>query len=751
MINHTEAARSFLDEGMNPIPAKKDKSPNLAAGLNILHEPYPNDFDFSVFERSYGIGIACGGISGGIECIDFDCHQGQNISEIFTKYINDPYIQEMINTGLLAVYSTPSGGYHVVIKSEHYGSSQTLSRYADNNVMIEVRGNGSYFVTFPTPGYNKINGVDIVKLSECEKEDRDYLFDLAKTFNLGTREDKPKNQLGRKWPEKFDDNSIFGHFNNTAEQELFNLLTEKGWVIPDRPIPTKDGVTYFRRPGKDKGISATFGHFHNMFYSFSDSEDAAPFEKEKSYTICDVFIKMKFNDDFQEFKEWLAKKYEVNIPTPVKPSIERFPIDVFPKSIQEFISEMNLSLNYNIDFLSVAFLFTFATLNGNRSKLKVKNGWMAPTIFWSIAVGEPGTMKTHPLSTVIGALQGIDRTNKKRYDQDLDVWETNMEDQKTQKQKATASKEPKPVFRQILINDYTLEALHEVHNFNPNGIGLYRDEIVGFLHDMNKYRRGSDEQFWLESFNNKSYIINRVSKRPLLIDNININIVGSIQPDVLMNVISDSGNNGLVDRFLFTIAETEIKPMTLVEMSEDWLEWWKIQVSEIYEMILAMPENYVYHMSDAAKDYFVTLDKKMVDFQLSEDEPASIKNYVSKMKTYIPRFALLTYLIDGWFGELSSQTVDLIHMQKAERIAEYFINSARYVLTENSYKKEIRSVNASLNGKTNSEKIQILSTKGYKNKDIAKELGCSPAYVSKILKELREKLTEPGTGKPGKS
>jgi hypothetical protein len=54
--------------------------------------------------------------------------------------------------------------------------------------------------------------------------------------------------------------------------------------------------------------------------------------------------------------------------------------------------------------------------------------------------------------------------------------------------------ETKPGFKQTIVSDSTLEALHVVHSINKTRICFYKDELVGFLNDMNRYRKGSDEQ-----------------------------------------------------------------------------------------------------------------------------------------------------------------------------------------------------------------------------------------------------------------
>lgn len=730
MIDYTDPAFYYFDSGINPIPANNDKSPKLPSGHTYFYNPIENIAE--LFKGAYQIGVAAGKVSDGIECIDFDAHNGEPIAEIFNSFTDEPYVKELINTGFMTVIRTIKG-YHCIIKSDNCGPSQVLSKWDTASVMIETRGNGSYFVTIPSPGYSLLKGVELIKLEKIDKETRDYLIDLCRTFSIVEMAPRAE-KTGRKWPESWSNDNIFGYFNNNGAKYVKKCLTDAGWVhVKDRDYDNNT-VEYWRRPGKHKGISATFGMKFNMFYCFTSSVDGL--EYQKAYSPVDIVMIMKFDNNMEKFRAWLNEKMKVKIPEPkidVKP--ESFPTDIFPANIKDYIDMLNKANNYNKDFLSISIMFVFATLTGNKIKLRVKNDWIAPAIFWAIAVGEPGTMKTHPLNSIVRPLKEIDKESKGNFDQEMDEWITMNDDKKK-------DKDPKPFFRQLLVNDYTLEALHEIHTYNKNGLGMYRDEIVGFLNDMNKYRKGSDEQFWLESFNNSSYTINRVSKSPMLIDNININIIGSIQPEILENVVRERGQNGLIDRFLFTVAETEIKPITMNDIEQTWLDWWRDDVVKNMYKSMLIQDNVIINMSDDARLEFQKIDEYLVVIQNSDEETSNMKNYISKMKTYIPRFALLCFIMDSGSGDKGNVVTD-VHMKKARKISDYFINSARYIFGETNKRREIKEVATRANGKSNLEKIILLAEKGYKQKDIAKQVDVSTAYVSKVLKEIKldKKLT----------
>jgi len=455
---------------------------------------------------------------------------------------------------------------------------------------------------------------------------------------------------------------------------------------------------------------------------FVNKSDYIKIARSSYINFADQFNTEKFTE---APKDNIPIQIEVEDEDPQKPS---FPIDVFPEDIRNLIYQLNSALNYSKDYLSIAIMSTFATLNGNKFKLKVKNEWIAPTIFWFAAVGEPGVNKTHPLKSILKPIAKIDSKSKDEYDSIMKS--LSAEDKKDETKK--------PKFKQIIINDYTLEALHSIHDINKRGVLLYRDELIGFLKDMNKYRKGSDEQFWLESFNNNSYIVNRVTKDPLMIEFANINIIGTIQPELLSQVIKEHAGNGLTDRFLYTTNETEIFPLNTSDVNERWVDWWK-DIMTGYNQWSEFLDKYdtkIVNLTPIGMEELISSDSNLCELQKRSDTTYYMRNYISKMRTYLPRFSLLVCLIEVYLTGCTF-IVDIDHVKKANKIINYFMDSAKFVFNDADKTDEIESVSVKLNGKTKAEKIEALHKMKYKQSDIAKKLKVSDAYVSKILKLVK--------------
>lgn len=731
MPNLINAALQLTSEGFGVLPLNSNKTPNLPVGHDCLYSILPDSEVTIKFKDTGKIGIACGCVSDGFEALDFDAHGGEPINGVFDSFMSDKGVHEIVKGNKLPVVQTPSGGFHIYYKNPvKTNPGRALAKWTDETVMIEVRGHGQYVATIPSAGYKQLSGCELVKVPELSREEIEYFYYVAEKLTLCKVVQQSDKSRGS-WPDKFTD-TVWGKYSEDEADHAKQLLINDGWEM--NYTRRTDGVEYWVRPGKDSGFSATFGMYHNMFYCFTSS--AKPFEQNTAYSPYDILLLLQFKGNKKDATEWLNERYGVK-PAPTKfediePEIRNpeFPLDVFPPTIQQFINQLNLSLNYSIDYLAVAIMSTYATLNGNKYKLRVKNGWDAPSIFWFAVVGEPGTMKTHPIKTIFKPLTNIDVRSKAAYD--LEMLEFNRLDEKAKQ------KETKPKFKQVLISDSTLEALHMVHGINKRGICFYKDELVGFLNDMNRYRKGSDEQFWLESFNNSTYIINRVTKEPLLIEDTNINIIGTIQPDILNSIISAHGANGLTDRFLYTSNETNIYPISLTDINPMWLTKWNEMVMEItsYFQYIDSKDTVYLGMSKEALDIFLMVDKQICEAQRSDSVTFQMKNYLNKMKTYAPRFALLMNLIDFHaYGEISDITEP--QMIRASRIIEYFIQSANFIFNNVEKDTEISEVSRKLEGKTKAEKIIELHKKGFKQFEISKKLKTPKTYVSKIIGNIK--------------
>jgi hypothetical protein len=404
-----------------------------------------------------------------------------------------------------------------------------------------------------------------------------------------------------------------------------------------------------------------------------------------------------------------------------------FPVDVFPKEIQMFFHELDTKINYHPDILSISFLSLVSTIIGNKIKLHTKSSWLSSATLWLCIVGDSGTMKSPPMKTIYAPLKdGIDKEFFEQFKKELNDYEINEE--KKGKKDSGYERMSRPVPIQNIVSDSTLEGLYYVWDRNKTGICMYREELVGWLLSMNQYRRGSDEQTWLQLNDNASCTVNRATKDPLRIDDPCINVFGHVQPSIVKEFSSD---NGMMQRILFSKEITRITPLSRLDVDKTWFDWYDNLVRSMYFNI-RNTENVIIKMgADSMNELYNYDESYLTPMMQSENTSQIMKSFLSKMRTFIFRFALVFHVIENVFEQkpFNAET-----MKKAIRVSQYFIESNTQLLENSSNCKQMEDVLQSKNGGTNKEKALKLLDKGFSCADVAKKLGLSRTIIYKYQK-----------------
>ena len=264
--------------GYNMIPVNQDKTPAIKEWKKYQTEKYTG-------ELNGRIGVICGQVSGGLEVLDFDNHDNSAKTRLW-EYLDFDPVKEIIKKYELPIIRTQHGGYHIYYRCKNIeGGKKLAMKMLEGmpDVIIETRGEGNYVLAPPTPGYSLIKYT--FENNPITPDERTILHEYAKSFNeIAEKQQKeyhPHFDTGARPGDVY--NSLSGSINEVKE-----LLRQHGWT---------DNGYYWTRPGKKKGISATFGKVaDNVFYVFTSS--AYPFENDKSYLPFSILALLKYNGDY---------------------------------------------------------------------------------------------------------------------------------------------------------------------------------------------------------------------------------------------------------------------------------------------------------------------------------------------------------------------------------------------------------------------------------------------------------------------
>ena len=98
--------------------------------------------------------------------------------------------------------------------------------------------------------------------------------------------------------------------------------------------------------------------------------------------------------------------------------LQEFPLDIFPRSISEYIEKTCEAIKSPKDFLGLSVLVAVSALIGNRAKIQVSSEWLEPCIVYAAFVGTPGVRKTPSLRKALFPIVEIQKDLTRQYEQE---------------------------------------------------------------------------------------------------------------------------------------------------------------------------------------------------------------------------------------------------------------------------------------------------------------------------------------------
>ena len=190
-------------------------------------------------------------------------------------------------------------------------------------------------------------------------------------------------------------------------------------------------------------------------------------------------------------------------------------------------------------------------LVGTAMRVRASRPWSEPLTLWSALIGFSGTGKTPGIDVTKRALAMIERTRKERVLAMQRKHETKAETAKAGKsmeetgrgscggRTAPATHAGKRrragslVAPRLYVSDSTIERLAVLLQAKPRGALLIADELAGLFANMGRYSSGSDREFWLEAWNGKSFVVERLGRPPVYVEHLLVGMIGGFPPDKL--------------------------------------------------------------------------------------------------------------------------------------------------------------------------------------------------------------------------
>lgn len=702
--------RQLFDHGFSLLTVGENKKPNFTWKPNQFAPLSKDEFeirytykggiikkDGEPLPATSNVGIICG--YNNVECIDVDLKildtlkEQQEFWQELLKFFRDN-IDDFDNK--FVIYKTINNGYHILYRCEKIQGNQKLAKTSKSpEAIIETRGIGGYVFIYE----NKIGKLDYTEIKEINSAERDLLISICRTFDNPDDKDKePK----------------------VKEYDSLQANEEKPWTAYNRQhscIDLIDGDFEIIRNNSDRYIIRRFGaesahsgyiyKSNGCMYLFSTGT-IYPAEKLINPAL---YYTLKFHggDWQQSSKDLYNKGYGTRIvkePASVEvPKIDSeklvFPLYIYPDNIQNYILQSAHTLGLSIDYMGCSMLWLISVVVGNSLSIRVKTGWNEMAVVWLALVGKKGIGKTPSINQMIWPLERINNQEIKKYIKQYAKFKEY--DKADKKDKAQMEEITEPKKTQFIVNDVTLEALVDMHEENKNAVAVFKDELAGWFKDMNKYRAGSDLEFWLSSWSGKSVNMNRKTAKSSFVDKPFIPVLGGIQPSIFEQFNNEQNvDNGFIDRLLLTFPDAYIENYNENELQHDLRQWYSDYVVKFYDHIKKYVCNYSpdgdvlpyeANFTPAAKKEWIRVFNNISEQQNSDDMNEYMKSMLPKQKSYIPRFALLINTLDKYDNDDPEfRVIEAESVIKAEALSEYFVTMAKKIKIEKQESDKIRKV-----------------------------------------------------------
>lgn len=436
------------------------------------------------------------------------------------------------------------------------------------------------------------------------------------------------------------------------------------------------------------------------------------------------------------------------------PPPPNFPLYLLPKYFQEVIQQAANAFVVPIEVPAATLLSLVGTCVGRSRGLVVKSGWIEHPNLYIALTARSGLGKSPCMKAFLNGIFRIEKQMFDKYQKELQIYQTEMEERKRQKKSELGPPPEKPTWTQIYVEDTTEEALTAALSGNSKGILWYNDELSGLLLNLGRYRTdgkdGGAKARLMSAYDSGPWKRTRKSGDNAYILAACLSILGTLQPAILPDLFSDlDAAIGFMPRFIFIRAEPREPAVWTDETFDE-------QIKQRIDLLIESLLDYEIGENDKPKLIGMSKEAKVIyqewfneqslepwrDFEAQQYEALS-----SKLRGQCARLALILHILESHAGNKSElEPIQEDTMQRAIELANWVKIHQRQVwkslgnagkITECS-PLEKRVAQAIINLESEIQSRQILTSKVTEkvNEDTDEKFQVNSRSVGKAVSKL---------------
>jgi putative DNA primase/helicase len=602
----------------------------------------------------------------GLLCADLDS-LGERRSSVREKLIASPF--------LFALFLSPSGdGLKPVFRistdaEKHLASFRAVERHVLELTGIQIDPSGKdptriAFVSYDPDAYYNPGAIELELLPEPEKPD------AAKSRSPG-RDSKPTKAQIRE---------MLGVIPNRPDyHDWITVVAAVGDALPD-----DDAIEVLNEWSSEEEPGEYAKKLHSGFEKIHIGT-LIHLARQYGWTEKIVAPRAKVEASTAAWQDPQALPEDL-------PAVPPFDYQCLSETLRPHIKDIAERMQCPPDFPAVGMMIALGSVLGRKIGIRPKrrDDWLEIANLWGCIIGRPGLLKTPALQQALVHLRRLAAKAYEKFKEEMREYAINMmlaaqskkivEDKIKQHLKDHQALEArkaaedhldkahqKPICRRYEVNDSTIEKLGELLAENPNGLLLDRDELSGFLRDLDREERAGDRAKFLEMWDGKGeFTYDRIGRGTVRVPSNTGSILGGIQPDVVTSYVREAvrggtGNDGLLQRIQLFVWPDVIGDFRNVDEWPDTEA--KNQAFAVFEYLDNLTPEEVgadtsegipfLRFSDDAQECFDAWRTKLEKKLRSDVEHPAFEAHLAKYRKLVPALALLIHLAERKKGRVS--------------------------------------------------------------------------------------------------
>ena len=407
-----------------------------------------------------------------------------------------------------------------------------------------------------------------------------------------------------------------------------------------------------------------------------------------------------------------------------------FPIEVLPEAASVYVRAQAAAIGCDMATVAPLVIGVLATAVGNSHRIALKSNWTEHPTLWLAVVARSGEHKSPALYAALRPVYDREKKAAAEHGVAREQYEKDLVDYNALDKtvKGMTEKPVPPVATRYRTGDATVESLAFLHNENPRGFAVVRDELAGLFGAFDKYSGGSsDMQSWIEIADGRPVVIDRKTgeRKTLRIESPCVSIIGGTQPGILRDKLKPSFfDSGFAARFLFVAPPPNVPRFTDADVEIGVRQRYDDLVGDLYDRPHGgepIP------LSEEARRLFKGFydASHLANANVSSER---LRSAFVKHVGFCARFALILHLADTPGQQPKPITADA--MQRAIKLALWFRHETARIYHKFGFTNS--------HGSNRDEELVRQLPESFGWQDVSDAWGVKKAGAYKVIKRLEE-------------